>query len=302
MSYYEGRWVPDEYFPTLSVQEHYDEGYQLFSNNEWDRALIHFMVINYHFQDSPFYSDAVFHSAICYYFKEDFDLANQQLSHYLTLRGKLKHFEKVFEFKYDIANCYRNGRKKHLFGSRHFPKFASGKGNVMEIYEEIIASLPGKEIAAKALFDKATLLRSRKEYQESMNALQTLTRRFPKHTEAAEAFLEISEIYVELSHLEAQNPDQIALASVNLQRFRKSFPGDERIEIALRNLLAMKEVYAQSLFNVGRFFERKKKPPAAAIYYKDSIQKYPETEAAEKSRRRLSQLGMELDQTVASTP
>ncbi|MFZ0565235.1 MAG: outer membrane protein assembly factor BamD [Chlamydiales bacterium] len=297
-SHVSGKWSPEKYSPTQSVQEHYDQGYQLLYKNMWDEALIHFMIINYHFQESPFYSDAVFYSGVCYYFQGDFDLANRQFSKYLSLSGKLKHFEKVFEFKYYIADYYQQGRKKHLFRSEYFPKWLPAGESVLEILDEVIASLPGREIAAKALYSKAAFHRKRREYDKSIESLQIITRQFPKHTLAAEAFLEISNIYLEKSHLEAQNPDQIALAQLNLQRFRKGFPSEERLEEAEKNLMQMKEVYGQCLYDVGRFYERKKKHSASAIYYQDAIQKYPASEAAEKSRNRLSQLGSDLSEDV----
>lgn len=294
-----GKWSPEEYVPTITVQEHYDLGYQLLYKNQWDEALVHFMVILYHFEDSPFFPDALFYSAICYFHKSEFDLSNKQFSKYLLLSGKLKHFEKVFDYKFQIAENFRQGRKKHLFGLKQLPKWSPAKGEAMKIYDEIVAALPGKEIATNAFYSKAELLRVKRNFRESIETFQTITRRFPRHSLAADSFLRISEVYLEQSRIESQNPDLIALAQVNLQRFRKSFPSDERIEIAKKNALAMKEVYSKSLYDTGRFYERKKKPHASAIYYRDAMQKYPDTESAMKSRERLKGLGLDDKQAIA---
>jgi len=271
----------------VSVQEHYDRGYQALYKNSWDEALLNFMVIIYHFEDSPFYTDSLFYSGICYYFNGEFDLANRQFDNYLTSSGKLKHFEKVFDFKFHIADYYQKGRKKHMFGMSKMPRWSSGKGDALDLLEEIIAALPGKDIAAQSLFTKAEILRKKREYRESIDCLQTLARRFPKHSLSADSYVKVSEIYHEQSVQESQNPDLISLAKVNLSKFNKSFPGDERIHTAEGNLLAMQEVYAQSLYDTGRFYERKKKPHASAIYYQDAIQKYPGTQAARRSQDRL---------------
>jgi len=283
-----GRWSPEQFVPNSSVQEHYDLGYQALYKNNWDDALLNFMIVLYHFEDSPFYGDSMFYAGICHYFKADFDLANRQFDQYLTSSGKLKHFEKVFEFKFHIADYYQKGMRKRLFGFSHMPRWASGKGDALEILEEIIAALPGKEIAARALFAKAEILRKKKEYKESIDCLQTLSRHFPKHSLSADGYVKISEIYYEQSLQESQNPDLISLAQVNLNRFGKSFSGDERIGEAEHNLVAMQEVYALSLYETGRFYERKKKPLASAIYYQDAIQKYPETDAAKRCQDRLA--------------
>jgi outer membrane protein assembly factor BamD (BamD/ComL family) len=285
-----GKWSPEKFVPVFSVQEHYDRGTQALNNNHWDEALINFMIIVYHFQETVFYHDALFYSAVSYYQKSELDLANKQFDRYLALGGKLKHFEKVFDYKLEIANYFTSGSRKHLFGFESLPKWAPGKGDSLVLFDEIIAALPGKEIAAQALYNKAELLKNKRQFHESIEALQTLSRRFPKHSLAADSYLRISEIYLTQSRKEAQNPDLIALAQVNIQRFAKFFPSDERVDHAKTNLIAMQEVYAQSLYDTGRFYERKKKPNASLIYYEDTIRKYPGTKAAAKSEDRLAKL------------
>jgi len=289
-----GTWSPERFAPVFSVQEHYDLGTQEFHKQNWDEALTNFVVIVYHYASSPFFQDALFYSAICYTHQNEYDIANKQFDRYLASGGKLKHFEKVFEYKLKIADQFSQGTKKHLFGIEKLPKWASAKGNALGIYDEIVAALPGKEIAAQALYNKADLLRAKRQHRDSIEALQVLSRRFPKHPLAAESFLRISEIYLDQSRIESQNPDLIALAQVNIQRFMKSFPADERVDTAKTNLLSMQEVYAQSLYDTGRFYERKKKPNASAIYYEDAVRKYPETLAAAKSKGRLLKIRYKL--------
>lgn len=290
-SHVSGRWSPDRFVPTESMQEHYDRGDQAFRSKNWDEALTHFMVMLYHFPESPFYGDALFYSAVCYYSINEYDLSNKQLDKYLALGGKLKHFEKVFEYKIEIANAYSSGKKRHMFNVQQLPKWMPAKSDAVALYDEVIAALPAHDLAATALYQKAELLRKRKEYRESIDSLQILARRFPKHHLAPESYLRISEIYLEQSRKESQNPDLLALAQVNIQRFGRSFPTEGRIDQAHKTLVAMQEVYAQSLYETGRFYERKKKPQASMIYYKDAILRYPETLAAAKSGERLVKLG-----------
>ncbi len=285
-----GKWTPERYTPYFSVQEHYDRGCQELNKCNWEEALVNFMVITYHFTQSPFYQDALFYTGVCYFNLGEYDLANKQFDRYLAIGGKLKHFEKAFDYKLDIANFFSAGTKKHLFGVGKLPKWAPAKRDALAIYDEIIAALPAKEIAAQALFNKALLLKSKRQYKESIETLQSLSRRFPRHSLSADSYVTISEIYLEQSRLEAQNPDFIALAQLNIQRFLKTFPMEGRVEQARKNLFAMQEVYAQSLFDTGRFYERKKKPDASMIYYEDAIRKYPGTRAAAKSEERLARL------------
>lgn len=282
-----GEWTDERFLPTVSVQEHYEKGLKCMEHQEWDEALSNFMIIALNFQETSFYNESLFFSGVAYFKLGELDLSNKQLSNYLMQKGSSRHFEEVFEYKFQIAEEYRNGARRHMFGYEHMPKWSTGKSEALRLYDEINVSLPNKNLAAQALFAKGLLLRDREEFRESIDALQILVRRFPKHPLAAESFLCISKIYVLQSEIEAQNPDILALAQINLRKFRKAFPGDDRLNEAESDLLVMQESFANSLYETGRFYEKKKKPHAAAIYYNDTIRRYPETISAQKSRERL---------------
>ncbi len=116
-----GKWTDAKYAPSLSIAEHYDLGYRLLNENKWDDSLRNFLIITMHFPESPFYADALFYSGVCYYNINELDLANKQFSSYLQLGGNLKNFEKVFEYKYQIAELYSKGKKKRIFGLKQAP-------------------------------------------------------------------------------------------------------------------------------------------------------------------------------------
>lgn len=283
----QGKWSDERYVPQLSVHEHYDEGCKALFEEKYDIGLYHFLVIVYHFYDTPFYADALFYSGECYFHSKEYDLADKQFSLYLGLASQTRHFEKVFEYKYFIAEAYRKGALRHLLGMSKLPKLNPSKEVALELYEEIIAALPGHEISANALYGKSKLLNKQKKYPESIESLKTLTRRFPRHPLGAKGFVMISKIYLNQSLLQSQNPDYIALAELNLEKMQQQFPGDPKIELLQNNIFCMKEIYAKSLFETGRFYERKRKPHAAAIYYTDAINHYPNTHVIEECKKRL---------------
>ncbi|NGX53944.1 MAG: Outer membrane protein assembly factor BamD [Chlamydiae bacterium] len=289
---YDGKWSDSRYVPTLTLTEHYDVGYRHFQDHEWYEALRNFLTILIHFPDSPFQADAIFYSGVSYYFLEEYDLANVQFDRYIRTGGTPKHFEQAFEFKFNIAERFANkATMKHPMGLQIFPKIAfATKGDALKVYDEVIAALPSHELAIKALFGKGKLHMKRAEDKESIEVFQTLARRFPKHTLAADSYLLISEVYLKKSEIESQDPDVCSLAQINLRKFQSHFPGDERIAQAEENLHTMKGHFAASLFNTGRYYERKKKPKASAIYYREAMNRFPKTVHAQKSEQRLKAL------------
>lgn len=282
-----GKWTDEKYAPIYSLKEHFDLGYRFVQENNWAEGLYNFTVITTHFPESEYYRDSLFFSGICYYFLNDYQLSNRQLSAYLNQNEALKYFDHVFLFKFYIAEAFRLGAKKHLFNWQPFPRLMPARKEALEIYDEVISAMPHQELGAKALFAKAELLKDQKKYKDSIDTLNILVKRFPRHEMAPSAYLLISEIYVDLSIADAQNPDLIALAKINLTHFKKDFPSDERCERAQRFILQMEETFASSLYETGRFYEKKKKLKASLIYYQEAVKRYPETESAEKCKERL---------------
>jgi TolA-binding protein len=282
-----GKWTDDKYAPTFTVEQHFELGYALTQQKKWADSLNNFLIITHHFPEAACYADSLFFAGVCYYFLGDYQLSNTHFSRYLNEKVELKYFENVFQFKYYIAEAFRMGAKKHIFNAPSFPKMLSGKEQALEIYDEVISSLPHQELGAKALFGKAQLLRNQRKYKESIETLQSLIKRFPKNSKAPESYLEISGIYLEESIQDAQNPDLISLANLSLSHFKKDFPGDERISLGEKNIVCMEEAFAASLYETGRFYEKKKKPKASLIYYEEALKKYPQSESAQKCQERV---------------
>jgi len=281
------QWVGGRYAPQYSAHEHYDLGYQLFLKKEWKEALPHFLSITNHFEGSDFYANALYYVGVCYYFQGELDLSNRYFSNYLGASGSLRHYEKALEFKFYIADYYTQGRKKHLFARKFMPTTIGTSDAAIRIYDEVIAALSNKEFAVRALYGKASLLHKQKKYDESIEVLKTLVHRYEVHELAEKALLKVSEIYLERARREAQNPDLLALAELNLRAFRNHFPSSPKVKEAEENFSRMQELFAASLFQTAEFYERKSKPAAAQIYLKEMVAKYPHTESAQKGRDKI---------------
>lgn len=285
-----GKYCDDKFAPTMPLHEHYDQGYKQVQERNWEEGLHNFLVITTHYPESPFYSDALFYAGVCRYFLNDLELANKCFSNYLNQKTNLKHFEKVFLFKFQIAEGFRQGAKKRLFNVGPMPKLLPAKEEALAIYDEVISALPHNEVAAEALYSKGVLLGAQRKYKDAVDALIILTKRFPTHPKSVEAYLLISDIYLEESKRDTQNPDLLALAKIQVHHFRQQFPAQENIAKAESNLGEMGEVFAKSLYDTGRFYERKKKPLAAKIYYQEALKNYPESGSAKKCNERLALL------------
>jgi len=260
------------------------------TDEDWWAVVDYANLISYHFPQSPFAEETAFIIGEAYFKMNQLELANEAFTAYLNQTSSPKRFEAAVRYKFTIAELFRNGAKKPLFGSHKLPKIISGKEDALEIYDDVITTLPHHEIAAQALLGKSKIQAEFEDFKLGLQTLDLLIRRFPKHDLAAQAYLEKSHIYLMQCHEKSVDPALLDLADVNLSKFRLAFPRETRISEAEKELNQMRELFAQHLFDTGKFFEKTKKIPASCIYYSKVISKYPDTKAAENARTKLDYL------------
>jgi outer membrane protein assembly factor BamD (BamD/ComL family) len=261
---------------TGTLEEHYKLAQEAYSQQDWKEAAKQYNILAINFLPCDMTKDAYFYSGVSYFNMEEYEFGNLQFTNYIKSQNNPKYYEEAIRYKYMIAEAFRNGAKRHIMGYKMLPSWLSASE----------MSLPCHDLAAQALFSKACLHWSEDDYREAVDTFQTLIKRFPKNELAPESYLSINRVYLEQSQREFQNPDILELAQLNARKFARDFPGEERLQEANADVLAIKEVYATGLYETGQFYERKGKPQASILYYKKAIEKFPDTEISEKCKQR----------------
>ncbi len=275
---------------THSPEDHFDMAVEAWNCHDWDEAAQQFSLVITNYPNFSRVNEAIFYCGASLYFLAEYDTANNNLTTYLQNSCSPEFLEEAMEYKYAIAEAFRGGEKRRIFGSRRFPKLVSGYDTAIKIYDEIISTLPCHELAAQSLYAKGCLLCEMRDFRCSIEAYQALIRRFPLHELAPESYLAIMNVYLTQAKCEFQNPDLLPLSEIVLRRFQEDFPNEERLEEASNYILELKEVYACGLYQTGLFYERTCKPQASVLYYSSAIQQFPETCVAANARERIGYL------------
>ncbi|MFI0434174.1 MAG: tetratricopeptide repeat protein [Parachlamydiaceae bacterium] len=273
------------------LMKHYHLGCQSYNQGQWRSASSEFEKVIFYFPCSDEAAEASYYLAVSYFEMKEYDFANEEFSNYLKASQHPAFFIDAVTFKFCIAEHFKQGKRRRPFKMRYLPKWISAQDSALTIYDEVIAALPNHELAIRALYAKGELLHEMREYRESVDAYQTIIRRFPKNDIVPACYLNIADNYVKQAALEFQNPDILALAELNIRKFEEEFPRDERVTIAQQSVFRIKEMYARGLCDLGLFYERIKHPEAAAIYFQSSIEEFPDTSVAKFCRSRLICLG-----------
>ncbi|MDX8431075.1 MAG: tetratricopeptide repeat protein [Candidatus Algichlamydia australiensis] len=284
-----------------SVEDRYRIAMEALGKQDWKTSIKQNRRILAYHRGTTFAKEADYYLAVAYLAQGEYIRADQYLTRYITTQESPTFFEEAIRKKFEIAKAFDNGGKKHLFHAKLLPKILPARDEALRLYDEVIASLPRDEIAAESLYRKGELLLFFKKYKESVDAFQTLIRRFPKHARAPDSFMSIANVYLKQCSATFPDPAHLELAEINLRKFRRAFPGESRITETEGLILQMKERFAKELFDVGHFYQKTKKVDSAAIYYSTIIVRYPETMQAKHAEKRLRKLGREIPQpgTVA---
>ena len=283
-----GKLVDARVVATLPVEEHYRLGAEALDKKDWKESCEQFRIIAFNFPDTLQGQNANYYYGLSEYFLEEYDAANEAFTEYLKGQNNPQFFEETMQYKYTIACKLKDGAKIRMFGSRHCPRWASGKELAIDIFDEVITALPCHDLAVQAHYYKGELMHGLRLYRDSVDVYFQLIRRFPKHELAPQSYLRITEVYLDQCLREFQNPDIIALADLCVRRFKIDFPRSDLLDQAEKNFVEIKEVYAQGLYETGQLYERKKQPRASVIYYQSAISQFPETTIAALCRKRLS--------------
>ena len=282
-----GSLINDKYAASMSYLDHYSLACRAYTACDWSEAHRNFYIVANSFDQCPQASDALFYLGICYFNMNEFDMANDALDAYLSSSNNPQYFELAFAYKFAIAEQFRCGAKRRFCGTRKLPKWACGRELAAKIYNEVIISLPSHDLAVSALYSKGWLLWEDSDYKGAVESFQTLVRRFPRNELTPECYILINYVYLEQAEYEFQNPDILALAEINTQRFIRAFPKEDRIAQAERLYQCIKEVYAKGLYDIGVFYEKTCKITAAVIYYQNTIARFPDTQVAAAAVQRL---------------
>lgn len=290
-----GSIIDSDDIPTFSIDTHYAIAYEAFECGEWREAAKHFRIVSIHGNDFEYASDSRYFEGVALFEAQEYDRANEAFSCYLKSCGNPQYLQDAVIYKYWIAEKFRCGARKHMFGTKYLPCWATAYEEAVEIYDQVVCALPNHEIAAFALDAKARMLWVIRDYRGAIESYQTIIRRFPKHELAPESYLAISRVYYSQACYEFQNPDILAFAQLNLRKFTADFPQDERVCLAEEITQGIKELYATGLYNTGLFYKRICEPNAAAIYFYHTIDRFPDTCTAQKAYCHLDRLGYPAD-------
>ena len=197
-------------------------------------------------------------------------------------------FKDAIGRSFAIGEAYANGQKFRPI--QPVPLAVPAYDKAVEIFEHIVTQAPYGDFGDRAQFRLAQTYRKMGQYGDAMKAFQKVIEDYKQSPLAEEARYNVAYCAKQLSLKPSYDQDSTDQAITWFQEFITTHPGSELLPEARQSLQQLRGYKAESLFRVAEFYERQKKWPSAAIYYRRVVDQYDDTPWATQAVARLTTL------------
>jgi len=192
----------------------------------------------------------------------------------------------VIEREYKIADAFFSGKKIKIVGKWQIP----AKDKAIEIFKAVADNSPYGKYADLAKYKAGLCYKDIQDYNSAILMFKDLIDRYPSSSIIDKARFQLAECSKLLAVKPAYDQTPTNLARKEFEDFLKKHPDSEMAADAKQVVDKLKSREAEHAYETGKFYEERRAPQSAVIYYNDIVQNYPNTEWAKKAQERLNEL------------
>jgi outer membrane protein assembly factor BamD len=227
--------------------------------------------------------------------QEDYVKSAEEFQKVVSTHPGSTLYDRVIEKQYDIGDTLyekgvkRTGGKKTSgwMARRPFSWINSARRrpfkNAVDVYTIVIENQPFTPEAAEAQYKIGKCHYAREQYLEAGFEFRRVIEDYPDSEWVREASYDLTRCY-EDSALDPnydQAPSRLAIESIT--EFERRFPNDDRVAERKEVGREMFERIGEQRYRSAQYYERRRDPKAARIYYEVAAYEFPGTEASKKA-------------------
>ena len=194
--------------------------------------------------------------------------------------------DEVIEREYKIADAFFLGKKMKIVGKWQIP----AKDKAIEIFKAVADNAPYGKYADLAKFKAGMSYKDIQDYNSAILMFKDLIDRYPNSPVIDKARFQLAECSKLLAVKPAYDQTPTNVARKEFEDFLKKHPDSGMAQDAEKIIDKLKSSEAENAYETGKFYEARRAPESAIIYYKDIIRNYSDTEWAIKAQERLNEL------------
>ncbi|MBM3254061.1 MAG: outer membrane protein assembly factor BamD, partial [Candidatus Omnitrophica bacterium] len=198
-------------------------------------------------------------------------------------------YEKVREVvgrEFKIGEMFLSGKRRKLMGIEILPAM----DKAIEIFQDVVKNSPYGEFGDLALFRLGECYRKLERYQEAKESFQRVIDDYPNSKLISDARFQIA-LCSQTASLKPPYTQEITKDAIEeFKEFMKEHPDSDSAKEAKESINKLREKEAESLFKIALFYEKQAQYNSAEIYYKDVMNKYPDSKWAAKALEHLNMI------------
>lgn len=282
-----GKWINPKYAVKPTPKEQFDWAFKLYEEKAYSSAAGEFDKLVFNYPNSKYAPSSLYYRGICLeemdYYYEAYRSYDKVLRRYPTF----ENIKEIIEREFKIGEGFLSGEKRKVLGMKIFPSLECA----IEIFSSIAEHAPFSEYGAGAQFNVGVALKKDRKYTEAKEAFEKAILNYPDSKIVEEARFEVADCSFQASPAPEYEQTSTRQAIDAFSQFLADESQDKDLsQEAKERLLILQEKDAEHLYGIAKFYERIKKYEGARIYYREIIDKYPQTSFASKAEERLKPL------------
>lgn len=280
------RWINPKFAAKDTPSAQMDWAVGFFERKDYDRASKEFIRLVRTYPRSDLAPEAQYLAGVCFELSGRAGAAYENYKKLIEIYPFSTRFKDAIEREFTIAEGLFSGQRLKLFGPIKMPAL----DKAIEIYQHVVDHAPYGEYGDRSQLrlGEATLRQSR--YEEANRAFQKVVDDYPNSPLVEQAKFKVAFCARQLSLRPSYDQSATDEAISWYEKFIAGHPDSDLIPQARESLKQLYEIKAEGLAKIARFYEIQRKPAAAAVYYREVVEKYPDTTQAAEAIARLKEL------------
>ena len=281
-----GKFVnPDEQVQG-TPQEQYDYAMEFYKKKNLKDAVHQFRMLLKKYPGSQVAPESQYRLGVIHEELGDFYKAFRAYRDLIQRYPQTERMVEAIEREFRIGNLFLSGSKAKVMGLAILP---SGP-RAIEVFKHIVEAAPYGEYGEKAQFHLGLAYKKVNQFEEAIQAFQTLIDQYPKSELLPQARFQIADTSYLQSVVATRDQRVIDRASKEIDRFLTHYPNSSVSEKAAKLRQEIDEKNAEKNYRIALFYEKENFLDSAFIYYRDVSARYPHTPWGEKATSRLRAL------------
>ena len=194
---------------------------------------------------------------------------------------------RALDREYQIGEAFLQGRTRRVMTVLKL----SAEDEGIEILDRIIEHAPASFIARKSLLRVAKYHFDYAEYEDAILRYDEFVERYPRSAKRASSMIQAARASLLQFRGVSWDTDPLHEAAARYRVIQSAYPQAAKVEGISAILTEIRATLAHKVYHMALFYERTKKPRAAAYYYCMVVRDYRTTRWAGDAKTRLGVLG-----------